>query len=68
MTIYHNQPYHLDGGGEDTRASKGFFWPTEGFLAGALALLLIPIGGVAEGTLELNWFEGTERRKQKQAY
>lgn len=64
MTIYHNQPYHLDGGGEDTRASKGFFGPTEGFLAGALALLLIPIG-VAEGTLELNWFEGTEKEKTK---
>ena len=47
---------NLDGGGEEPRASCGFFWPIEGFLAGAFELVPIPmLAEVEECILEFNW-------------
>jgi hypothetical protein len=51
--IQQNKLTYLEGGGEEPSASLGFFWPTEGFLAGTL--LLIPAGEVPEGIREPNW-------------
>lgn len=34
----HSKPDHLEGGGEEPSVSRGFFWPTEVFLEGVLAL------------------------------
>lgn len=43
---------YLGKGGEEQGASRGFFWPIEGFFGGVLAL--IPAEDVTEGIRELN--------------
>lgn len=45
--------FYLGMGGEEPGGSTGFFWLTEGFFGGVLALT--PAGDVTAGIRELNW-------------
>ena len=50
--IQQHSKFHLDGGGEEPSASRGFFWPTTAFLGGVL--LFVPAEEFPEGTRSPN--------------
>ena len=51
LSLHKKELFHLDAGGDEPSASNGFFWPTEGFLGGVLALT--PAGEATDGFREL---------------